>query len=168
MIHLSNPVRLAVRQEFESQFNAQLVLACAPLGITPFEIDFATEGTFWDAPLSIEVLMMYLQETPSGIPAMCLYWDDLRNSGRPAAFDGIVHLAGGVYLRFGLDTRDFESMPAAVQAAIVGVIQESSTDDWGGGTYMSDLSIRAGDIIYENGSFYRIIQYQLSFQVTAN
>lgn len=39
MIQLIHPVRLAVRQEFASQFNAQLAQACTALDIDSFEIN---------------------------------------------------------------------------------------------------------------------------------
>lgn len=170
MIQLSNPVRLAVRQEFASQFNAQLALACAPLDLTPFEIDFTGPGNFWDGPIRLDFLLAFLEEKKTDVPALCLFAGPLLANGRPAVFDGRVFISGRVFLSFGdLDATDFESMPAAVQAAVAGILHESETDDWGGGTYNNDLQVVPGDVTYEDdGQFYRAIEFSMSFQVTAN
>lgn len=169
MIHLSNPVRLAVRHEFESQFNAQLALACAPLGLTPFTIDFTVPGkTFFDGPLELEDFLDYLKESPSAVPAMCLYGLGPVSDGHViTTFSGSVGMAGNVFLCFTPDVTDFESLSEAVQAAITGIIHESTTDDWGGGTYQNDLRITPSNLYFHNGKFYRTIQFLATFRVTA-
>lgn len=170
MIHLSNPVRLALVQEFASQFNAQLALACAPLGLVAFTINFTTTSVrnFWQAPIVLDFLIAYLEENRGSIPALCLYSDSLGASGRPGVVDGIVRISGAVFIAYDLDTTDFEAMPEAVQAAITGIIHESQTDNWGGGTYANDLSFRTGELVFDRGKLYRALQFSMSFQVTAN
>ncbi len=170
MIQLSTPVRLSVRQEFASQFNAQLALACAPLDLTPFEIDFASPGrNYFDGPLELEDFLSYLEENPAAVPALCLHGMGPISDGRTVAiFSGSVGIGGYVFLRFEVDGTDFESLTEAVEAAITGILHESQTDDWGGGTYQNDLRITPSHLVFHNGSFYRTIQFQMSFQVTAN
>lgn len=167
MIHLSRPVRLAVREGFASQFNAQLALACASLSLQPFEIDFSQPGNYWDADVSMEMLCHYLQENPKGIPALCLFGKSLRASGRPGAVDGRVAIAGRVFVRYGLDEVDFETLREVVEAAITGILLESQTDDWGGGTYENNLDVVSSGLVYQTGSIYREIYFDMSFQVTA-
>jgi hypothetical protein len=170
MIQLSNPVRLAVRQEFASQFNAQLALACAPLGLTPFEIDFATPGkNYFDGPLDLNDFLSYLEENPDAVPALCLYGIKLGTDRRTVArFSGNVAIGGAVFLRYPVDATDFESLKEAVEAAITGIIHESDTDDWGHGTYENDLRFTSSGLVFHNGSFYRTISFSMSFQITAN
>ena len=144
MIQLSNPVRAAVRQAFIEQFNGQLADACAALDITEqaFDIDFEGNepGNYWDGPVTLSTLLDFLRDNAQAIPALCLYVDGQGSKGYTnAVFSGDVQLGGHVFLKYPRNTRDFETLAEAVQAAVTGIIHESIDDAWGGGTYNNDL-----------------------------
>lgn len=167
MISVSRPVRLAIKQEFAGQFNARIAQACTTFGVDPFTIDFSAPGNYYEGPVVLDFLLDYLQENPAAIPAVCLFSEGPSSEGftHPQQFSGVVNLGGAVFLRYTLDTVDFESLVEAVEAAILGMLHESETDAWGGATYRDDVRFRFGDLVFENGQFYRAVQFQLSFQV---